>query len=128
MNKHPVARWSRVIPQVRDRGDRSIRVRKPSHDHHGPHGDKRQNRYDLNHGEPELDLTEVLHRGQIQRQQRSDHDKRGNKRGQLREPVMRVIRNRQHIRNTRGHPEEPVRPADEKARASTQNIRYEIGK
>ena len=128
MNKHTVARRSRAIPQVRDGGDRSIRARKPGHDHHGTHGDKRQNRYDLNHGEPELDLTEVFHRRQVQSQQRPDYDKRGNKRGKFGKPVMRVIRNRQHIRNTRGHPEEPVRPADEKARASTQNIRYEIGK
>ena len=42
--------------------------------HNGTHDNEGADGNNLNHGEPELDLTEVLHRGQVQRQQRNNHD------------------------------------------------------
>ena len=66
-----------MLPQVSDLCMRTVGRGKAGGYHHDTNQYERTDGDDLNHGEPELDLTEVLHRGQVQRQQRDNDDECG---------------------------------------------------
>ena len=72
-----------VVPQVAYGGGGAVGAGEAEGDHERANNNEGDNRDDLNDGEPELDFTEVLHRGQVQQQQRHDNGQRRNEFGHV---------------------------------------------
>ena len=65
-----------VVPQVGYGGGSTVGAGEAEGNHERTNNNEGDNRDDFNDCEPELDLTEVLYRGQVQQQQRHDNGQR----------------------------------------------------
>jgi hypothetical protein len=123
---HPVGEHAAVVPEVGQAGRAACRRYKGRAHHVQPRAHQGHDGHDLDHGEPELDLAEQLHRQQVQAQQQAHA---GNGRRPLRqigEPELRVGRDGDHIGNAGHDPAEPVGPAREEAGPGAQQVGREI--
>ena len=100
-----------MAPQVRDRGRGALGIDGTHGNHAETDDDQGNDRDDLNEREPELRLSEGLHRHRVEGEEQQSRRTDGDPRGQVRPPKVRVAGDRDHVGDAGDHPTRPVRPA-----------------